>query len=301
MKHNNFTHSGIVLFYLLFWTGFNFLFCTMMEQNFNQVSQMKIKILSSNLSALKSLKSDLLTLERSNDKRIPSYLQRFAYRSKELTWLANQKAVPLFGQLSISSNRNLTEQLLSKYNLKENYPLEESLGKIPNILTIQNNGQLLTTKTFTKQLQLFQKYQANTLLNGPVHEISEKLKEKNLMNRIYWIANIFLIFFLIILLHSMRKSTIWFNHHRWTVYKKLGAKVSSRNKNMLASSLLYLTLPIVFNIALLFFTSKYNIFFKFKISYSSIVRLFVFMPLLEEGSVLFSCILTQIRFKGLTK
>ncbi len=300
MRHNNFTHSLIVLFYLLFWTGFNFLFCTMMEQNFNQVSEMKIKVLSSNLNTLKSLKSDLLSI-KSKQNKIPPSLQKFAYRSKELTWIANQKSVSLFGQLSISSNRNLTEQLLNKYNIKENYPLEESLGKIPNILTIQNNGQLLTTKAFTEQLQLFQKYQANTLLKGPVHEMGEKLKEKNLMNKIYWLSNISLVFFLIILLHSMRKSTIWFNHHRWEVYKKLGVKVSSRRKSMFASSFLYLFLPILFNVILLLFTSKYNLFFKFKISYPSILRLFVFLPLMEEGSVLLSCIFTQIRFKGLTK
>ena len=157
MKHNNLKHSFVVLFYLLFWTGFNFLFCMVLEQNFSQISQHKIKVLSMDINTLKLIKSELQSLDVSRQKKIPSKLQKFAYLSKELTYIADKETKPLFSQLSIASNVKLTQNLLSKYNLKESYLLNESLGTMPNILSIQNNGQALTKENFTAQLQLLRK------------------------------------------------------------------------------------------------------------------------------------------------
>ncbi len=301
MKHSNLKHSFIVLFYLLFWTGFSFLFCMVLEQNFQQISHYNIKVLSLNINTLKLLKSELLELDISRQDAIPSKLQKFAYLSKELTYIADRETDPLFGQLSISSNVKLTQNLLTKYNLKENYLLNESLGKMPNILNIQINGQSLDRETFAAQLQLFQNYQTSTLLKGPILEIKQKLEERELLDKIYWIANLCLALFLILLLYSMRKSTIWCNHHRWTIYKKLGINTSHRKVRLFLSSLLYFCLPIIFGIIFCVFINKYNLLFKVKLSYSSIVKLFIHLPLFELTAILFSSLLIHLRFRKLAQ
>ncbi len=301
MKHSNLKHSIIVLFYLLFWTGFSFLFCMVLEQNYEQISNRSIKVLSMNINTLKLIKSELLELDISREKAMPSNLQKYAYLSKELTYIANRETEPLYSQLSISSNVKLTQNLLNKYKLKENYLLNESLGKMPNILNIQYNGQTLDGKIFAQQLQLFQNYQTSTLLKGPVLEIKQKLEELELLSKIYWIANICLAFFLIILLYNMRKSTIWYNHHRWTVYKKLGISSSHRKVRLFLSSLLYFLLPILFSVVFCVFINKYNLLFKVKLSYSSIIKIFIHLPLFELSAIFFSSLLIHLRFRKLAQ
>ncbi len=301
MKHNNFKHSLIVLSYIVFWTGFNFLFCMVLEQNFQQISQFKIKVLSMNINTLKLIKSELLELDVSRQKKAPSKLQKFAYLSKELTYIADKEIEPLYNQLSISSNAKLTQNLLTKYNLSENYLLNENLGKMPNILTIQNSGQTLTAKIFQAQYDVFQKYQTSTLVKGPLAEIKQKLDEKMLLEKIYWLANIFLAFFMIVLLFSLRKSTIWYNHRAWEIYKKLGIKSSHRRARLRLSSLLFLCLPVLFNLVFFALISKYNLLFKVNLSYCSIIKIFAQLPLFELASILLSSLLIHINFRKLTR
>ncbi len=272
-----------------------------LEQNFNQISQHKIKVLSININTLKLIKAELLELDVSRQKRTPSKLQKYAYLSKELTYIAGKETQPLFSQLSIASNVKLTQNLLSKYNLKESYLVSESLGKMPNILTIQNNGHALTKENFQRQLQLLQGYQTNSLVKGALPEIKQKLDEKQMLAKIYWLANFCLALFLSILLFSMRKSTIWYNHHKWDIYKKLGIKSSHRRARLNLSSLFYLSLPVFFNIFFLIFVNKYNLLFKVQLSYSSIIKLFVHLPAFELICIFISCLLIHINFRKLTQ
>jgi len=296
MKNNNFINSFYILFFLIFWTIFNIFYSVIFEENIKRLSSYEIKVLSLNISTLKKIKTELKNIKLEREYNLPEIFRKYGYLSRELIWILNQKARPLYSNLSLLSNKYLSQELFKKYNLENVYQANKSTQKLPNILLIKVNGEKFSSKVAIDQEKIFSKYQSKVEIKSPSKLILQKLLENRILKYSFWFGNFLFAFFFLLFINSLRKSVLYRNNKAWRILRNLGYIKQHRKRNMFFSSFIFFLIPIIFNVLLFLVVIKYNLFFRTMASYSTIVGLFVYLPLIEIGTIWLSNIYIRVRF-----
>ncbi len=301
MKNRLFLQSIVILVLLSVWSIINLCYIFGLQKALGSSQTTDIKVFSKNKNILIGFVDDLKELEK---KRLPNkLLQRFVYLTSNspkeggfvkivnsnLSRIYNLQTMPIYTKLILKTNKKLVEEMANKYHLEYEEYLDKTIAILPHMLQISLNfDKISLTGEREKYENLYLKYRDDILLAPNYGEIKQKVVEDIVIRNYFYFLNGLIAFFVFLIVLFMRLGVEKENDKVWRIYKNLGYNTSYRKNKFLVSSLFLMLLPILFHLVRVYFAFDYNILIRYNMSYSLVVKNFIYILIYEIGVILFA-------------